>query len=32
MMTHTMATMEDLRIMEGFLMDMKRTRMWGMPK
>ncbi len=29
---HNGVQREDLRIIEGFLMDMKRTRMWGMPK
>ena len=29
MITHTIATIEDFLIMEGFSMDMKRTRICG---
>lgn len=32
MITHTIATIEDFLIMEGFSMDMKRTRICGIPK
>lgn len=32
MTTQMMATIEDFLIIEGFSMDMKRTRMCGIPK